>query len=69
LTRHPAINSAWVQEQLEVSAPTANGAIEHLAGLGVLSRASGNHRYRRWVAVEVLEALDAFAARAGRRAS
>ena len=67
LTRQPVIDSPRMQAQLGLSAPAVNAAIEHLATLGILRKVSGNHRNRKWAALEVLSALDHFAARAGRR--
>lgn len=67
LTVHPVIDSALLQRELEVSAPAANGAIAHLVEVGVLTQTGGDRRNRRWVAPDILGALDAFAERAGRR--
>lgn len=67
LVRQPVVDSPLLQRELEVSAPAVNGAIDHLAELGILTRVSGQHRNRKWAATEVLGALDAFAARTGRR--
>lgn len=67
LTRQPVIDSPMMQAELGRSAAPINAAIETLADLGILQKVSGNHRYRKWAAGEVLDALDQFAARAGRR--
>ncbi|WP_448631380.1 hypothetical protein [Cellulomonas soli] len=46
----------------------ARNAIEVLGKADILGAASSAHRNRVWQATEVLTAMDAFAARAGRRA-
>jgi Fic family protein len=68
LLNQPVVDSPMVQRELEVTAPAALRAIEQLMEAGVLSKVSGKQRYRRYSAPQVLGALDAFAARAGRRA-
>ena len=67
LVRQPVVASPLVQRKLGVAASNANTAIEHLEEKGILAKVSGNHRNRKWAAPEVLDALDDFAARAGRR--
>lgn len=34
--RQPLVNSAWVQRELGVTAPTANKALEHLCELHII---------------------------------
>ena len=68
LTRQPVIDSTLMQQQLSSSAPSVNSAIEHLVEVEVLTKVGGQSRNRKWAAREVLEVLDAFATRAGRRA-
>jgi Fic family protein len=67
LLSQPVVDSPLVQRQLGVTAPAALGAIGQLVEAGVLVKVSGRQRYRRYGAPRVLEALDAFAIRAGRR--
>lgn len=67
LTRQPLVNATFVQTALGVTNATATTAIQTLVSAGVLSQAGGGKRYRVWAATEVLDALDAFAVRAGRR--
>jgi Fic family protein len=67
LPREPVVDSPRLQRDLELTAPTVNAAIDQLADLGILHKIRGNHRYRKWAAIEVLDALDQFAVRAGRR--
>ena len=65
--RQPAIHSSLVQLEFSVAQRVADRAIERVVGAGILTEVSGYRRNRRWVANDVLDALDAFAARAGRR--
>lgn len=67
LVRQPAVTLRYVQESVEVSQPAAQRAIDQLVEAGALAPASQNRRNRVWVAPEVIEALDDFAARTGRR--
>jgi Fic family protein len=67
LLSQPVVDSPLIQRQLDVTAPTALRAIEQLVEAGVLTKISGRQRYRRYSAPQVLEALDAFAGRAGHR--
>jgi len=66
LLSQPVVDSPLVQRQLGVTAPAALGAIGQLVEARVLGKLSGRQRYRRYGAPGVLEALDAFAIRAGR---
>lgn len=65
--RQPVVNTAIVQETLGISHTNAMKAINHLVDAGVLSQIGGRRRSILWQASHVLAALDAFAARAGRR--
>lgn len=65
--RQPAIDSSLAQSELSISQPTADNAIGQLVDAGILTEISGNKRFRRYVATEITDALDAFAKRAGRR--
>lgn len=67
LLRQPAIDSTVVQEELGIRQQVADRAIETLVDAGVLTKVSGNHRSRKWAAVEILDTLDEFAKRTGRR--
>ena len=67
LVRQPVVDSPIVQRELAVAATNANTAIEHLEEKGILAKVSGNYRNRKWAATDVLDALDEFAVRAGRR--
>lgn len=65
--RHPVLDNALVQRELGVSVMGAEAAITELVAIGALREITGGRRNRRFAAVAVLAALDAFAARAGRR--
>lgn len=65
--RQPVLDSEIVQRELDVAPHNANAALALLEDIGALKRIAGNHRYRKWAAKDVLDALDRFAERAGRR--
>lgn len=65
--RHPVLDNAIVQRDLDVSAMGAEAAITELVAIGALQEITGGRRNRRYAAIPVLAALDAFAERAGRR--
>jgi Fic family protein len=67
LVRQPAVTVGYVRDQAGVSQPAAQRAIDHLVDAEILAPASQNRRNRIWVATEVVDALDEFAERAGRR--
>lgn len=67
LLRQPVIDSPMLQRELGLSDNAALAAIRQLVDDGVVTKVSGKVRFRRYAANEVLERLDAFAARAGRR--
>jgi len=64
---HPVLNSDIVARELSVAPPTAFRALDALVERGVLKAANSQRRNRIWLAEPVLQALDDFAARAGRR--
>jgi len=65
--RHPVVNTAVVQAELDVSHTNAMKAITRLVEIGALTEVGGRRRSILWQSGQVLAALDAFAARAGRR--
>ena len=65
--QHPVLDNALVKRELDVSAMGAEAAITELVEVGALQEITGGRRNRRYAAVPVLAALDAFAERAGRR--
>jgi len=68
LMRQPVVTVRVAAVALGVSAVAAQTGIDRLVEAGVLVQAGGGRRNRRWAAPEVLAALDAFGARARRRA-
>ncbi|MBM7515761.1 Fic family protein [Nocardioides nitrophenolicus] len=67
LLSQPAVDVAYVQGATGVALSAAQRAVEQLEAAGILSRVGGGRRNRVWVAAEVIDALDAFAERVGRR--
>jgi Fic family protein len=65
--RHPVVNAALVAGELGIVPNNTYRAIEPLVAAGVLIEFTNKKRDRLWRAPQVLEALDAFAARTGRR--
>jgi Fic family protein len=65
--RQPVINTAVVMTEIGVNYTNAMKAIDRLVDAGALTEIGGRRRSILWQATEVLSALDAFAARAGRR--
>jgi Fic family protein len=67
LMRQPVIDAPTIAAALGVATQNALRAIATLAEAGVLTEFTGFARNRLWQSREILDALDAFAARAGRR--
>ena len=67
LLRQPVVNVSVVAEELALAPQNVYRVLDPLLEAGVLVT-SGSRRDRIWWAPEVLVAVDAFAARAGRRA-
>ena len=67
LLRHPVIDAPTAQRELGVTAANTQRAIRRLADAGVITEFTDRKRNRLWQSTEILSALDAFAARAGRR--
>lgn len=65
--RQPVLHTALVQRELGVSHTNAMKAIGRLVEIGALAEVGGRRRSILWQSAPVLAALDAFAARAGRR--
>ncbi|MCW2693814.1 MAG: filamentation induced by cAMP protein Fic [Mycobacterium sp.] len=68
LLRHPVVDAALLTRELGVAGTNVYRSLEPLQEAGVLVVTGDGRRNRTWRAPEVLAALDAFAARAGRRA-
>ena len=66
LLSQPVVNVKTVAAALAVSEIAAATSIARLEGAGVLTRTSAGGRNRLWQAAEILDALEAFAARARR---
>ncbi|GGL11160.1 Fic family protein [Curtobacterium luteum] len=64
---HPVLNARLAIERTGSSAPAVANGFAQLVDRGVLRPANSKQRNRVWVNDEVVEALDAFAARSGRR--
>jgi len=67
LIGQPAVNVAFVEQKLEVSSTAARRAIEQAVAAGILTETSDRKRDRVFLAGEVIDILDEFAERAGRR--
>ena len=65
--QHPVLDNALIQRELGVSVMGAEAAVAELVSIGALAEITGARRGRKYAAVEVLAALDDFAARAGPR--
>jgi Fic family protein len=63
----PVLNAEVVVSRLGVSRPAAYNALDTLVDRGVLRTANSQRRNRLWIADEVIDALDAFAAGVRRR--
>jgi Fic family protein len=69
LIQQPVIDAASAALHLGIVPANVHRHIDALAAAGIVTEATGGRRKRVWRAPEVLDALDAFARRAGRRAS
>lgn len=67
LLNQPAVTIAYVESATGVALSAAQRAVEQLEEAGILQRAGGGQRNRVWIAHDVIDALDAFAERVGRR--
>ena len=67
LLRQPVIDTPTVARELGVAPQNAVRAVAPLAEVGILEEFTGFARNRMWQCGEVLDALDGFAAQAGRR--
>jgi len=67
IVRHPVVNAASLSLELGIPHTNVYRALQPLIDAGALVEFTDNKRNRMWQAPEVLEALDHFAARAGRR--
>lgn len=67
LVRQPVVDSALLERELAVSNTNALISLKNLEQCGVLTSYSSGRRARAWRSIEVLQRLDNFAARTGRR--
>ena len=67
LLKHPVVNVGLVASELGIATPNTYRAIRPLVDAGILVEFSDKKRNQLWRAADVLDALDRFAARAGRR--
>lgn len=67
LLRHPVVNAALVAAELGIAPQNTYRSLRPLVDAGVLVKFTDRKRNQLWRAREVLDALDRFAARAGRR--
>ncbi len=67
LLNQPAVNVAYAQAATGVALSAAQRAIEQLVDVGILEPVGMGRRNRVWLAQDVIDALDAFAERVGRR--
>ena len=67
LLRHPVVNAALVAAEIGVAPQNTYRSLRPLVDARVLVEFTDRKRNQIWRAPEVLDALDRFAARAGRR--
>jgi Fic family protein len=67
LIKHPVVNAQLLQRELDIRTGNARRYIAPLTDAGIIVEFTDRARNRAWRTPEILSALDAFAARAGRR--
>jgi Fic family protein len=67
LLRRPVVTAAVIADELGIAPQNTHRSVQRLVAAGVVVEFTGKQRNRMWRAPEVLEALDRFAVRAGRR--
>lgn len=67
LLRHPVVNASFVATELDVAPRNVYRSLQPLIDAGVLVEFTSRKRDQLWRSPDVLDALDAFATRAGRR--
>lgn len=68
LLRQPVVDRDTVARELGVSGTNVYGPLRALVEAGILTETTNNRRGQIWRSTEIIAALDAFAARSGRRA-
>ena len=69
LPKTPVVDAQWVASTYGVTASSANDGINRLVDCGILTRANGGLRFRKWVSHDIADALDRFAERSLRRSA
>lgn len=67
LLRRPVVNAAVIAAELDIAPHNVYRSLKPLVDAAVLVEFTAKRRYQMWRAPEVLDALDRFSARAGRR--
>jgi Fic family protein len=67
LLRQPVVTIGLVARELGISEPAARNSVNKLVEARILTQSTAGRRNRHWQASDVLEALDAFGARARRK--
>jgi len=67
LLNQPAVTVTTIQTAMKVAESAAQRAVEQLESAGIVAPTSSARRNRVWLAADVIDALDRFAERAGRR--
>lgn len=68
LIGQPAVSVAYIEQKLQVSNTAAPRAVEQAVAAGILVEGSDRKRDRVFPARDVIDVLDEFSERAGRRA-
>ena len=67
VVRQPVVSAGLLSRELGIPQSNVYRALQPLVNAGVLAEFTNKKRHRLWRAPEILDSLDAFAARAGRR--
>ncbi|HVK29982.1 MAG TPA: Fic family protein [Nocardioides sp.] len=67
LLNQPAVTVGHIETTTGVALSAAQRAVDQLEDAGIITRVGAGRRNRVWLAQEVIDALDAFAERVGRR--
>ena len=67
LLRHPVVNAAFIANELGIAPQNTYRSVARLVEAGIIIEFTDQKRNQLWRTTEVLDALDRFAARAGRR--
>ena len=67
LLRHPVVNAALLANELGIAPQNTYRSLARLVEVGIIIEFTDQKRNQLWRSTEVLDALDRFAARAGRR--